>query len=580
MAIIITTKNQEKVFEAKEIINIGTNPNCDVFLNLGFDLLLTLNYNISANKCILVNNFNSPQVLFKGQPIGPRVAIEKMCKLMIPAGDDFVSIKILPAEVLVASQQSQVVMPQQQVVMPQPAPTGQQMVQPQMPNQIPTNSIVSPQKTMSMIQEEDFNEADIRGIYGTSVNAETKIKLDKRKADIERKRASILKEVGFFIEDLRKKLNVNSKTSTFANAGLVLVPFISAMFMSDSFKQITEAGVKTLIPDHVKIFLIAASIVCLLGLTFKHGIFLYFQNKIKPTKTTKSMETACVAGSAIGFTTIYAVLISLYFKQGVNLPWFIVVMSAVAIGVIMVDAGFCGYLKHNHTELGIELDKHESREDFQSVIQEYQQWIHLYLNNFSNTKIKQIKDKLFSLQIKSFGEIILGILTSPFLAYGVSNTLGMCFPEAAGWIRVSGFRYSPIFLTLATFLIVFAFFSFSASFLCTRKARASEVIKRDGFSNYMHHGVDIYGIEGIKKLEGERIRFFLIGATIIFIEFSMNISYFVTEIGGDFQGLFLSAIAALVPTALLLAETYMLSNTQFHIFVQEELLAKIDKDID
>ena len=70
--------------------------------------------------------------------------------------------------------------------------------------------------------------------------------------------------------------------------------------------------------------------------------------------------------------------------------------------------------------------------------------------------INNIKDKIFSLQIKSIGETLLGIATAPVLAYGVSNTLAMCFPEAAGWIRISGLRFSPVFLTLATFMIIYS----------------------------------------------------------------------------------------------------------------------------
>ena len=58
----------------------------------------------------------------------------------------------------------------------------------------------------------------------------------------------------------------------------------------------------------------------------------------------------------------------------------------------------------------------------------------------------------------------------------------------------------------------------------------------------------------------------------------MNVSYFMTEMGGDFKGLFLSIIAAFVPTALLIAETYMLSQTKFDIYASEELIAKIDRD--
>ena len=138
-------------------------------------------------------------------------------------------------------------------------------------------------------------------------------------------------------------------------------------------------------------------------------------------------------------------------------------------------------------------------------------------------------------------------------------------------------RFSPVFLVLATRLIVFAFFAFVNAFLCTRKIQASNVIKQDGFSNHTSHGVDIYGIQGIKKLENEKTRSLVIGCSIIFIEFTMNISYFFTEIGGNLQGILLSAIAALVPTALLIAETYMLSQTKFDIYANDELLAKIDK---
>ena len=57
----------------------------------------------------------------------------------------------------------------------------------------------------------------------------------------------------------------------------------------------------------------------------------------------------------------------------------------------------------------------------------------------------------------------------------------------------------------------------------------------------------------------------------------MNVSYFMTEIGTDMQGLLLSLVAALVPTALLIAETYMLSKTKYYIYVSDSLLAKLDK---
>ena len=127
-------------------------------------------------------------------------------------------------------------------------------------------------------------------------------------------------------------------------------------------------------------------------------------------------------------------------------------------------------------------------------------------------------------------------------------------------------------------MIVFAFFAFVNAFLSSRKIQASDVIKQDGFSNYLVHGVDIFGLQGVTKLEAEKVRSLVIGCSIIFIEFTMNTSYFFTEIGGDLQGILLSIIAALVPTALLIAETYMLSNTKFECFACDELLAKVDRD--
>ena len=85
-------------------------------------------------------------------------------------------------------------------------------------------------------------------------------------------------------------------------------------------------------------------------------------------------------------------------------------------------------------------------------------------------------------------------------------------------------------------------------------------------------------MEGTRKLEADKRLFFTIACVIIFIEFMMNVSYFMSETGGDFKGVMLSIIAALVPTALLIAETLMLSQTCFDIYACDELIAKLDKD--
>ena len=56
----------------------------------------------------------------------------------------------------------------------------------------------------------------------------------------------------------------------------------------------------------------------------------------------------------------------------------------------------------------------------------------------------------------------------------------------------------------------------------------------------------------------------------------MNVSYFIQEMGSGFSAMFVSTVLALVPTALLLAETVMLSHTKFETVASDELLAKTD----
>ena len=333
------------------------------------------------------------------------------------------------------------------------------------------------------------------------------------------------------------------------------------------------------LPTNIKIWFVYSILVYGLCLLMKQGVYQSLLNKsakgVPPT--SKFAETFFIGFATILMLGVYAINL-VYFMNVKDFVVFAIFISLFFVGLTAGLAVGCGYFKFNGNALSLNLNKFEYREDFEAVLKAYRQWIERYINNLGKTKIQYIKDKLFNLQIKSVFEIVIGMLTAPFLAYGVSNTLAMCFPEAAGWIRISGLRFSPVFLVLATFLIIFAFFSFVSAFTCTKKIQASEVIKQDGFSDFMHHGVDIYGLEGVRKINSDKIRALSIACSIIFIEFAMNVSYFMTEIGGDLQGIFLSLIAALVPTALLIAETLMLSQTRFEIFACDELISKIDKD--
>ena len=81
MTIVVSSSKAEKVLDEKDVINIGTNPNCDFKLDLDFDVLLTLQYDQNEGKCVLMNTFHNERVLFKGKPI-KKVEIGNICKLM------------------------------------------------------------------------------------------------------------------------------------------------------------------------------------------------------------------------------------------------------------------------------------------------------------------------------------------------------------------------------------------------------------------------------------------------------------------------------------------------------------------
>ena len=535
MAIVIATQNGEKVFN-KDVINVGTNPNCDVVLNVGYDILLTLQY--SGGKCLITNNFQSDKVLFKGQPI-KRIEVSNVCKLMFAETSEFLSVKLI--------------------------------------NDAP----VSNAKTITSIGKEEFTEDDIKGLYGKDVNAVTKVKLEKQKEDIESARVAITKQVAFHINDLKSKLSTNSRTSIFLHIAMFLSSMLCAFGVSNYLMglNIKESANFLHLPTNIKVWAIYTVIIYGICLLLKQGIYLYFQSNIQKelSKSTKLGQSFMIVFSLLLVLAVYVVNL-VYYRNLNDFMTFAVFISFFFTGVMAVLAISCGYFKCNASEWAMALDKYEYREDFEGVIKSYRQWIERYINSLSNSKIQYIKDKMFNLQLKSVGEIIVGILTSPLLAYGVSNTLAMCFPEAAGWVRISGLRISPVFLGLATFLIIFAFFQFVQGFFCTKKIQGSQVIKQDGFSDYQHHGVTIYGLEAVRKIEFDKRRAFAIGLAIIFIEFTMNVSYFMTEIGGDMMGIIKSLLAALVPTALLIAETMFMSQTKFDIYACDELLSKVDRD--
>lgn len=606
MPVTIATKNGEQTFE-KPVVTIGTHPNCEVKVQCPVDFILIVELGRNGGFRV-TNKTATPDVMFKGQPMGNSLIVERGCKLMINGTDDFVGIK-LAAPQQVPQKQAQQMMhpaPQQRAPRPQqPMPNqqpmqGQQMHQPQMRRPMPNGSgmpmhpqghphqrMPQPQQqhvTLTSIAQQDFNEEDIRELYG-EVNAATKIKLEKRKTDIETRRVSILKEISFALEDAKKKMSANGNAEKFIGLALIFCPIIMASAVSDTLRNLLAENVRGFFPLHMRLLAGYAVLLFVNSLILKQGIFLMFQDKGKErsaiNKKAAAAKNFMLMLSAAIFLTVGGIIVSFYLNTDTPLDQGSTIISMISLFSLVLCSVASGYFKSMLQEASVEYDKYETREDFKAVIQDYQQWIGLFINNLSSVKLRNIKNKQFNLKLKSVGEIALGIITSPFLAYAVSNTLGTCIPDAAGWIRVSGLRISPVFLALATLMIIFAFFTLAQAFTISRRVNGSEVVKKDGFANYMHHGVDLFGTEAVKKLKSDAFRSFLIAGTVIFIEFTMNVSYFMQEIGGgEWGGILMSVIAAFVPTALLIAETFMLSHTQYEMHICDEIIDRLDKDIE
>ncbi len=538
MAFTIVTKNSEKTFKGKELVNISSKEGYDYLADFGFNYMLTVKYDEKTNKCTVLNQFHCDKLLFKGEPLPDTLEVDKTCRLLVKNSDDFIQIKLNASPVKIK----------------------------------PDNNNVK-------LEAEKFTEADVADVYGNKVNASAKLKLEKRKSEIEAARVAITKQVYYHINDLTRKLSMNSKAGIVLHIALLLASLILAFGCANYFAGLELKQAENIIhmPINTKIILVFTALIYAAGLVLKQGVFLYFQNKINSVSITNKIGEKLMLGfSVILFCGIYFINL-LYYLTPETMPFFAVFMSLFFTIIASTLAVACGYYKNNNVEMSKELNKYEYREDFEAVVREYRHWIEMYINSLTNSKINNIKDTLFNLQLKSAGEIVLGVLTAPFLAYGVSNTLAMCFPEAAGWVRISSLKFSPVFLTLASLMIIFAFFMFVNGFLCSKKIQASNVIKNDGFSNYLQHGVEIYGLQGVKRIDADMRRSFIIGLCVILIEFTMNISYFMQEMGSEITGMVLSFLGALVPTALLIAETYMLSGLKFKIESGNELLAKIER---
>ena len=530
-----------QVFEDKQNIVIGTTPDCDFVID-GTDEIINVKMVFSSkyNSYVLVNSDESSEVLFNNKTFK---------KVLVPRHFSIGHTALKESVLVVVN--------------------------------IESNKNVSADTDNTVLKA----TASSSTATATTERAATQVqnnrminrdKKDSFNGNIENNRIAIVKEIGYKIQALKNQISSLGKVSFVANAAILVLSIICSFGMTNFILHLpidTSKGVLNLTTNYG--FLIAISlIVFAVSFAMKQSVFsLIESSQNKRYGENNDIQRLMVYASCVFMLVIYA--INLFYYKDIAFVASIFV-SLLFVGALAIVSAASGYFKYQLKTANYQLMNVEYREDFETTLKGYRSLISQYINSLSDNKLDSIKDSLLNTQIKMSGEILIGMLTAPFLAYGVSNTLASCFPEAAGWIRISGLRFSPIFLVLATFLIIFAFFSFVRAFTIGKQIKASEIIKFDGFHDYASHGVNILGLDAIKGLHKEKNITMAIACVIVAIEFTMNVSYFIQEIGGDISGMFISSMAAFVPTALLIAETMMLSGTMHKINNYNEVFQTLD----
>lgn len=535
MRVIINYLDESKVFEDEHNITIGRDESSDfVINNLTEGVEIKFIYNEKFKNYVLINSSDSKDVLVNNR---------NFSKVLTPA-HFFLEVKGLSGKITV---------------------------------EVDTEQIHHSEEKNNQTQSQNIEQ-------NKTGRASTMIKTTKSNAndifnnDVEKNRIAIIKEIGYKITELKGAIWSANITNLLLNASIFVLSVVCSFGVTNfllGLKIDNSSSVLNLTTNAG--FLVAISaIVLAVSLIMKHGVYSLLDfNSSKKYGDTDIAQKFITGVSAIFMFIIY--IINLFYYKEIpgffGASFFISLLFAGALATVSVASGYFKFQLKNYNQ---QLTNCEYREDFENVMKRYRSMISTFVNQLSQNRIATVRGSLLNNQLKMIVEVFIGLLTAPFLAYGVSNTLASCFPEAASWVRISGLRFSPIFLVLATFLIIFAFFSFVRAFTISKQIKCSEIIKFDGFHDYNSHGVTVYGLDSMHSLGKEKNTVMFIACFIILIEFTMNVSYFITEIGGDIQGMFLSFVTALVPTALLIAETHLLSSTMCKISNYNELLAMLD----
>ncbi len=542
MNVEIKYGNKIETFENQTSIVVGNTPDCDFVLDgVNGEVAFKLLYHQKYGKYVLVNTNNDADLLYNNGTFK---------KILVPAHFS-ISHKGMKETVLivVSSGISKDLSVKNSVDFEPVAQT------------IPATAVVAQSERVASQAQQTVRD-----------------KKDIFNGPVEHNRIAIVKEIGYKIQALKTTITTMGHISFILNIATFILSVVCSFGMTNfllGLKVDTSKSVLNLTTNFG--FLIAISIIVFaVSFIMNQSVYSLLEaNQNKRYNDNNKAQLLMVYIASAFMLVIYAINL-FYYKDIPGMyaaSFFIALLFVGALATVAVAGGYFRFQLKNYN---YQLTNCEYREDFETVLKGYRSIISSYVNSLSEKRLDAIRSSLLNLQMKQVVETSLGIITSPFLAYGVSNTLAACFPEAAGWVRISGLRFSPVFLLLATFMIIFAFFTFVRAFTIGKQIKNSEIIKFDGFHDYASHGVNILGLDAIKSLNREKNVALTIACSIILIEFTMNVSFFIEAIGGDIVGMFKSAVAALVPTALLVAETQMLSGTNHKINNYNEVLATLD----
>ncbi len=285
MNITITTTNEEKNFNNIDVLTIGNEKNCTFKVNTDFNFQITLK-RTETGKWQVVNTSGTDRVLFRGQPISGAIIIGSLCKLMIADTNEFISIKITDGG-----------------TNPKVVPGSLELANRK--NAAAVKRVETNKRTLEMIQNEDLNEADIESLYGTGNGVQAKIKLDRKKADIDRRRALITKEIAYKANYLRQKLAQNELLLGILNAFIIIVPLLLTYIVKDVYSIYVDGqNIGARIQLLVVIGLIVTTFI------LKHGSFLQLQNKVRnrATHSAKLVESLCMltSGGVFFITLVFS----------------------------------------------------------------------------------------------------------------------------------------------------------------------------------------------------------------------------------------------------------------------------------